>query len=621
MSSVLSVFSPSPSSRKASDARSSLTAPCSAEPGLTDVGLRPLPRGSKIFNRQSSGNQFSTSQLQISNYEASSHRHSSQNPPVVSSPASILVGSHIDKPKHFTEPRMSPATSFPSIDPQTLVSPTNIPSQKFLSQMTLCLALRTATIQTQLPAIRPVVTIPEPQSFKIKRRFFGSSTKDLKSRHGYELAGRSTFALVHSAILRYYSEFGDDINKDATPDDTHFLNGSSIICVTDAIQGFKWVLEVKTWAKGGLIKTPMNWSKSTQKLSEKKVDLTRLPWGIVDGIQAWYLVFETASSMTEWMTTLRATVVSIREKEAKAERFPARATPKPTSRSLKQRVKNSSDTISPQVSSPTNTLQERLPSSPSSSRQSFEILGKRDSIGEDIHSKRLSDRSMDGAQPRERHPSLQHIALTAFRISPFEDDLEAFVPPYQSSPDSRTPLKNPDPEPSHCVVPVLTPNLSHYSNKRASIASLQSRLSSLSSGPRTPLTHTTVSPTASPAPPRHRRALRRTQSGESTKTNGSWKQHQNQGPPHPPPTCPLPLPPSMTARCDYIAARQRESSVFDQLESLVLGISPVFETETPKTFLENTPRICSADEVSLRSSSMDLLIPQMASVANRASAT
>jgi len=615
MSNVFSMFSQSSPSRKRSDSGSSFAVASLAEPSVVDPPFRRLPCVSNISNQQSCGSELSISQLRMPNDEPSSLPHSSLNSPAVSSAASPWAPSHIDKPKHFPKPLLSPATS-PSIDTQLRASATSIPSQKLLSQLTLSLALRTATIQTQLPVIRPAVTVQGPQSHKIKSRFFGGSTKHPKSPCEYELAGRSTFALVHGAILRYHSEFGDEANKDATPDNTHFLDGSSIVRVTDAIQGFKWVLEVKTWAGEGLINSPMKRSKSTQKLVEKKVDLTRLPWGIVDGIQAWYLVFETATSMTEWMTILRSTVVSIREREAKVERSPSRPTPKPISpSSSKEPSKNSKNSRSAQVSSPISTLEESLSSSPSSSPQSFDLLGDRDSFGGDIHSKRLSDASTDGAQTRQIQSSLQHIALSAFRISAFEGDLEAFIPSDQSTAESRTSPKTPAPEPSHCILPILTPNLSHYSNKRASTVSLQSRISSLSSGPRTPLTHTTVSPTASTPPPRHRRALRRTQSGESASTNNSWKQHhQNHGPPHPPPTCPLPLPPPMTAQCDYIAAGHRESSVFDQLESIILGINPALDTETPKTFLGNTPRICSPDAAGLSSSSIDALIPQMESL-------
>ena len=619
MSSVFSVFSQSLSSRKGSDTGPSFTAATLADTSVMDPRFRPLPSVSNIFNRQSNDSHLSISQPQIPSDEPSSRPRSS---PAASSAASSWAASHIDKPWHFPKPLLSPAT-FPSIDTQTPVSTTSITSQNFLSQMTLSLALRTATIQTPLPVIRPAVTVQGPQSHKIKSRFFGSPTKPPKSPCEYELAGRSTFALVHGAILRYHSEFGDDINKDATPDNTHFLDGTSIVCVTDAIQGFKWVLEVKTWAKPGLIKSPMKGSKSTQKLVEKSVDLMRLPWGIVDGIQAWYLVFETAISMTEWLTVLRATIVSIRETEPKVERSPSSANPKPTSRSsLNDPIKNSKNPISPQISSPISTLEESLPSSPSRSPQSSDLLGNRDSIGGDIHSKRLSDASTDETETRRVQSSLQHIALSAFRISAFEGDLEAFVSSDQSTAEGGSSPKKSDPQPSHCVIPALTPNISHYSDQRASTISLQSRISSLSSGPRTPLTHTTVSPTASGPPPRPRRALRRTESGESASTNNSWKQHhQNHGPPHPPPTGPLPLPPQMTAQCNYIAAGERESSVFDQLESLILGLSPALDAETPKTFLENAPRICSPDTAGLSSSSMDALIPQMESVANTASDT
>lgn len=616
MSSIFSVFSQS-LSRKASDARLSFTTASSTEPSPTDVQFPLPPSASKTSNRQSGGSQFSTSQLQIPNTESRSGPDSFGNSPEISSPTNTSPASRLNKSKPLPKPLISPTASFPSLDTQTRVSPTSIPSQKFLSQMSLSLALRTATIQTQLPVIRPAITAPTPQGSKIKRRFFGGSTKPPRSTNEYELVGRSTFALVHGAILRYHSEFGDDINTDAIPNNTHFLNGSSVICVTDAIQGFKWVLEVKTWAKGGLIKSPMKRSKSTQKLVEKNIDLTRLPWGIMDGIQAWYLVFETASSMTEWMITLRATVVSIREKEAKAEKAFPRGTPKTTSRtSSKPLSKEREKTRSPQPNSPTSSLDESLPSSPSSSRTSFAILSQRGSVAEEVDSKRLSGGSLDNSQPRRRRSSQQDIAVTAFRISSFEEDLEGFVLPDQSITERRMPPKNPDTESSRSAVPVLTPNFTHYSNKRDSIVSVQSRLSSLSSGPRTPLPHPTVSPTASPGQPRSRRTVRRTHSGELSNPNNSWKQHQNNPPPYPPPSGPLPIPPPLIAQCNYIAAAQRGSSVFDQRESLILGISPLFETETPKTFLEATPRT-SPDAVGLSHSSMDAPSPEMDSMAIR----
>jgi hypothetical protein len=151
-----------------------------------------------------------------------------------------------------------------------------------------------------------------------------------------------------------------------------------------------------------------------------------------------------------------------------------------------------------------------------------------------------------------------------------------------------------DAEPAHSAAPP-TPNMSHYANKRASIISLQSRLSSLSSSPRTP--RTTVSPSASPNPPRHRRTLRRTISGESSRTSTSWKHLQNVPPPHPPPTGPLPTPPSQP---NYITrsaltgadlfSSDGESLSYDPRESMILGISPVFEADTPNTLLPATPR-------------------------------
>ena len=195
---------------------------------------------------------------------------------------------------------------------------------------------------------------------------------------------------------------------------------------------------------------------------------------------------------------------------------------------------------------------------------------------------------------RSRQPSQQDIALTAFRISAYEEDLADFIPPVsiEATPDIRLP---PDSGMEHHHPPALTPNLSHYAHKRASIISLQSRLSSLSSGPRSPNT-STASPTSSPTPnhSRRRRTLRRTHSGESSRTTGSWKHLQALPPPHPPPTAPLPVPPmpnyphSGFSSSDLFG--KRDSLVYNQRESMILGISPVFETDTPKTLRDVTPR-------------------------------
>lgn len=482
--------------------------------------------------------------------------------------------------------------------------------------MPLSLALRTATVATQLPVIQAVGE-SEAQSAKKYRRFFGGHSKPLESPTNYELAGRSTYTLVHGAILRYHSAFGDDPDVNATPTSTHFLNGSSIAFVTDAVQGFKWVLEIKTWSKGHhTMRSPLKKSKSSKDIRDRNVDLTKAPWGVVDGVQAWYLIFETPNLMTEWMTVLRVAIADLKAREAKGEKSPSK-TPKPALRTpTKSPAKQPRYMRSPGTSSPATSISESLPSSPSSSRKSFigrgvdGFLSKRSSVADsalDEHSattlfRRSSNQTaVDESPPPtgRRQPSQQDIALTAFRISAYEEDLASFVPPVQepTTPEIRlvaNSIKSDSEYSHHSNHAALSPNLSYYSHKRASIISLQSRLSSVSSGLRTP--NTAMSPTSSPAQKSRRRTLRRTISGESNKTNNSWKQYQNIPPPHPPPTGPLPEPPSHSNYLHgsgyhaELFARRPSSGVFERRESLVLGISPVFETDTPKTLSHITPR-------------------------------
>ena len=601
MSSIFSVFSHG-STRKSSGSMSpAFTTP---EPSPT---RHQFPSCLKNDNRKSSGSQISASQLGIPGVDG--HR-SVRNSPGPASPSHPRRGGEIDRPTSLS-PTSVP---FPSLDTQARISPTTIPSQKFLSQMPRSLALRTATISTPLPVVKPAGPSQTQQKSKMRNRLFGGSNKPPTSPTAYELAGRSTFALVHGAILRYHSAFGLDQNDNAPPDSTHFLNGESIVCVTDAIQGFKWVLEVKTWSKGLGIRSPIKKTKSARNLAEKKVDLNQLPWGVVDNLQAWYLVFENPNLMTEWMTQLRAAVHGIKERELRCEK----STPKPpkASRTPSKENRKKSKAKSPQVSSPTSTITESLPSSPASSRKSFPrvsldgITSQRNSIVDVVNARRpstatqrQSGSSFEDTGPvqlRRRQPSQQDIALTAFRISALEEDLASFVPPSatdQSTPELKitSPSLKSDTEPAHSAAPP-TPNMSHYANKRASIISLQSRLSSLSSSsPRTP--RTAVSPSASPNPPRHRRTLRRTISGESSRTSTSWKHLQNVPPPHPPPTGPLPTPPSQP---NYIPrsgltgadlfSSDGESLCYDPRESMILGISPVFEADTPNTLLQATPR-------------------------------
>jgi hypothetical protein len=465
--------------------------------------------------------------------------------------------------------------------------------------MPLSLALKTATLASHLPVVKPANLPPDQQSSTMRRRIFGSRIKPTTSPSTYELAGRSTFALVHGAILRYHSAFGDDQNGNATPDNTHFLNATSIVCVTDMIPGFKWVLEIKTKSKGHGIRSPMKKSKNSKSLVDRRVDLSKLPWEVVDGLQAWYLVFEGANLMAEWMTLLRGAVADIKEREIKADKSPAK-TPK-SKGSAKSPAKAKSPT---QIDSPTSTVTESLPStSPSSSRRSFlrgsvegsfsnrnSLVEPRNSISEVQSTSGRSNSSVpeEGtAIPRVRQPSQQDIALTAFRISAFEEDLASFIPPtlteQQSSSTPELHIStislNSTSEQCHSA-PSLTPNLSHYSHKRASIISLQSRLSSHSSGLRTP--YTAISPTSSPTP-KPRRTLRRTISGESAKTNTSWKLLQSLPPPHPPPTGPLPIPP----QSNYVAKGLNEG-LFSR--DVVMGVSPVLERDTPREVVRRTPR-------------------------------
>jgi hypothetical protein len=600
-STIFSVFSSS--SRKSTGSRSSLTTDPSVASSATVNGFPHNTYG----NTQSTGSQIPASQLQnpfLDASQGSNSSHDYSHPPTSlprprpSSPS--RHSRHVAHRKIPTSPASPPSIAFPPMNTQAKVSPTTRPSQKFLSQMPLSLALKTATIATPLPVVKTGGPQDNAQPSKVRQFLFGSRDKpNPAGPKEYEFGGRSTYALVHGSILRYHSAFGDDLKNTATPDSAHFLNPSSIVCVTDAVQGFKWVLEIKTWSKSHGIKSPIKKSKSTKNLKDRSVDLTVAPWGVVDGVQAWYLIFETPNLMSEWMALVRAAVSEIKERESRGEKSPK--TPKSVKTPIKSSGKTSKHSKSPRISSPPSSVSESLPSSPSSSRKSFLTngLSNRNSLIENNSSEEKvggNSSNLDagvGMRQRSRQPSQQDIALTAFRISAYEEDLADFVPPVsiESTPDIRLP---PDSGIEHHH-PALTPNLSHYAHKRASIISLQSRLSSLSSGPRSPNT-SIVSPTSSPTTnhSRRRRTLRRTYSGESSKTNGSWKHLQALPPPHPPPTGPLPVPPmhnypySGSASGDLFG--KRDSLVYDKRESLILGISPVFEADTPKTLRDVTPR-------------------------------
>lgn len=623
-STIFSVFSSS--SRKSTGGRSTVTTDTSVESSPT---LKHFPHNTSS-NRESSGSQISASQLQIPFLDESRRLNSSRGSP--SLPTSPRC-SHPSSPSeysrhrthHPTSPTSAPSVPFPPMNTQTKVSPSTRPSQKFLSQMPLSLALKTATVATTLPVVQAAGPQDGAPPSKVRQFLFGSRDKpNAAGPRSYEFGGRSTYVLVHGSILRYHSAFGDDLKNTATPDTTHFLNTSSIVCVTDAVQGFKWVLEIRTWSKGMGIKSPIKKTKSTKNLKDRNVDLTRAPWGVVDGMQAWYLIFETPNLMTEWMTLVRAAVAEIKDREARGEKSPK--TPKSSKTPIKSPSKNSKHIKSPRISSPTSSVTESLPSSPSSSRKSFLTngLSNRSSLIENNSSEEKvsgSPTELDAGialRRRSRQPSAQDIALTAFRISAYEDDLANFVPPtaaQETVPDIRLPSES---GVEHHHPPALTPNLSHYAQKRASIISLQSRLSSLSSGPRSPNVGA-ISPTSSPQPTgsRRRRTLRRTYSGESSKTTGSWKHLQSLPPPYPPPTGPLPVPPLpnyLTSGFGSDLFAKRDSIMYDQRESTILGISPVFETDTPKTLRDVTPRSSPHVESSATTDSLNSVENMMYSV-------
>lgn len=620
---IFSIFS---SSRKSTGSRSSVTTDSSVENSPTQ---KYFPHNTK-GNRKSSGSQISASHLQIPFLEEPRRPHSnialstSSTSPHRSHPSSPSDYSrHRSHHRITASPTSAPSFPFPPMDTQAKVSPTTRPSQKFLSQMPLSLALKTATIATPLPVVKTTAQDGAPPS-KVRNFFFGS--KDKPNATGpttYEFEGRSTYALVHGSILRYRSAFGDDLKTSAIPDSTHFLNTSSIVYVTDAVPGFKWVLEIKTWFKVTGIKSPIKKSKSAKNLKDRNLDLRTAPWGVVDGLQAWYLIFETPNLMTEWMTLVRAAIADIKEREARGEKSPK--TPKVLKTPIKSPSKPPTYIRSPRISSPTSSVTESLPSSPSSSKKSFLTTGRSNRSSLLIENNSSEEKiagspsNLDAGvalRRRSRQPSQQDIALTAFRISAYEDDLASFVPPVpETTPDIRIAPETPT---EHYHPPTLTPNLSHYAQKRTSIISLQSRLSSLSSGPRSP-NITSLSPTSSPRPTssRRRRTLRRTHSGESSKTNGSWKYLQSLPPPHPPPTGPLPLPPLPTYTHTGYGGdlfTKRDSLIYDQRESMILGISPVFETDTPKSFMDVTPRSSPHKENSANISNLNGLENTMCTV-------
>src|SRR5579859_252787 len=530
-SSIFSMFNSS-LSKKSSSARSSMALPSSAELSPTDTAFS---RG----NRKSNGSLLSTSNLHIPGLESNRHVYSPRSSPTYARPPSPSM----TRRRQHQHPEPLPPTLYPVPETTACLSQSTRPTQKFLNQMPLSLALRTSTLSIQLPVVRSPTLPQEEKVSKMKLKLFGHKPAPPPSPGTYELDGRSTFALLHGALLRYHSGFGDDLDRDAIPDNTHFMNGSTIICVTDALQGFKWVVEIKTNQKA--MRSPLKKSKSVMSIKDRPLDLSKFPWNVQDGIQVWYLIFESPSMMTEWMTVLRASVAELKEREVKGEKSPAK-TPKTPKTPTKSPAKNMRSTQSINFGSPTSTISESLPSSPASSTQSLfgtsALSSNRRSIIEpplrrstadppnclagnarrrsivDIAASDNPGRSSliepispttleDESQPnlRRRQPSQQDIALDAFRISAYEDDLAAFVPPIvtelptpEPQEETTTPFttSTASSETDHLSATVLTPNLSHYVNKHSSIISVQSRLSSVSSGPGTP--RSAASPTSSP---------------------------------------------------------------------------------------------------------------------------
>src|SRR5579859_2471925 len=361
-STIFSIFSSSP--RKSTGGRFSVTADTFVESSPT---LKHFPHNTND-KRESSGSRISASQLQIPFLEESRSSNSSRrSPSVPTSPHRSHPSSPSDYSRHRTHnktptsPTSAPSVPFPPVNTQTKVSPSTRPSQKFLSQMPLSLALKTATLVTTLPVVQAAGPQDSAPPSKVRQFFLRSKDKpNADGPRSYEFGGRSTYVLVHGSILRYHSAFGDDLKNTATPDSTHFLNASSIACVTDAVQGFKWVLEIRTWSKGMGIKSPIKRTKSTKNLKDRNVDLTRAPWGVVDGLQAWYLIFETPNLMTEWMTLVRAAVAEIKDREARGEKSPK--TPKSSRTPIKSPAKTPKHIKSPRISSPTSSVTESLPS-------------------------------------------------------------------------------------------------------------------------------------------------------------------------------------------------------------------------------------------------------------------
>jgi hypothetical protein len=319
-------------------------------------------------------------------------------------------------PSSSSEPQhpRPPTTHFPPVETQTqFIPPPTIPFQNFLSQIPLSLALQTSSISTQLPVFKV-----RNRSSKIHRHLFGSSAE---SPITFKLSGRSTFALVQAAILRYHSPIGDELDYDAVPDSAHFLNSSSIVFVTDAMPRFQWVLEVRTWVT------------STPPVT-KRTGHSDGAWEVHDGVQAWRMVFETAKSMTEWLSHLRTTIEGImkgRQEEGMGLSWVPLSN-EPLRNTLLITTKPGSTTLS----SSTTTVTDCVASTPSihprrSFPSSIEEISTHGNSSSDIRLNESSSSStlstkMDELHltipdelqiPEQRRPSQCNISQSAFSIN------------------------------------------------------------------------------------------------------------------------------------------------------------------------------------------------------------
>ena len=105
----------------------------------------------------------------------------------------------------------------------------------------------------------------------------------------------------------------------------------------------------------------------------------------MDGLQAWYLVFENPHLMTEWMTILRVVVGELKEREVKLLNSAASKTSRGQSTPKQSLGECRTNKIRfPLLSSPMSTTTESLLSSPASF---FGCSGKGISVKEVLSSK------------------------------------------------------------------------------------------------------------------------------------------------------------------------------------------------------------------------------------------